>query len=481
MSVVILVADGARPDTLAAAMDDGALPAMGRLREEGALSTITSVFPSVTGPAYAPFLMGRHPGPVGLPGLRWYDRERRATAWPAYSRSYVGPEMRHVDRDLNASAPTMFELAERSIAALSVIRRGLHPRDQIGRTASFAARTALTHFRGNVTGWLNLDREVSGVLTRRIREERPDFAFAAFTGVDKTSHATGHTSPLVRDAMRIVDDTAARIRADAERDGRWNAMQLWIVSDHGHSPVHQHEDLAQLLCDMDLRVLTHPVVFTRAPDVAVMVSGNAMAHLYFQLGARTPPGWRALRESRCSATRRRSSSAPARWCDVITALLELDSVDLALLPHARGECELMTRERGSAVLRWSGGQYSYNPVSGDPLGIGQQDALDADAAYDATISSDYPDALVQIASIADAPRSGDVILSAARGWDFRARYEPIPHVSSHGALHREHMLVPLLTNRVPSRPPRRTVDVMPSALHALGIAIPHHVDGNSFY
>ena len=32
---IILVADGARPDTLAAALDDGALPALARLRAEG--------------------------------------------------------------------------------------------------------------------------------------------------------------------------------------------------------------------------------------------------------------------------------------------------------------------------------------------------------------------------------------------------------------------------------------------------------------
>jgi len=81
----------------------------------------------------------------------------------------------------------------------------------------------------------------------------------------------------------------------------------------------------------------------------------------------------------------------------------------------------------------------------------------------------------------ESPRSGDLILSASRGWDFRAKYEPIPHVSSHGALHREHMMVPLLLNRAPPRRPRRTVDIMPSALAALGIAPPPGIDGLSFY
>jgi arylsulfatase A-like enzyme len=54
-------------------------------------------------------------------------------------------------------------------------------------------------------------------------------------------------------------------------------------------------------------------------------------------------------------------------------------------------------------------------------------------------------------------------------------------VSSHGALHREHMLVPLLVNQPVSRRPRRTVDVMPSALAALGKPVPHGLDGSAFF
>ncbi|HEX6599184.1 MAG TPA: hypothetical protein VF034_07660, partial [Gemmatimonadaceae bacterium] len=77
-------------------------------------------------------------------------------------------------------------------------------------------------------------------------------------------------------------------------------------------------------------------------------------------------------------------------------------------------------------------------------------------------------------------RSGDVILSAAPGHDFRARYEPIPHRSAHGALHREHMLVPLLTNRAPRTLPTRTTDLFPSALAALGVEQPTVLDGRSF-
>jgi type I phosphodiesterase/nucleotide pyrophosphatase len=463
LSVVILLADGARPDTLDAALQRGALPALARLRDEGGLHVVTSCFPSVTGPAYTPFLMGRFPGPVGLPGLRWFDRARRACRFPDYTRSYVGYQMSAVDRDLDPDAPTIFELCEESLAALSVISRGLDKRRRIGAiTARSAFRAATTHFRGNVAGWLDIDRDVADQVVERVHQDRPPFTFAALTGVDKVSHARGHESSMVLDALRIVDDTAARIRADAERDGRWQNMSLWIVSDHGHSRVAHHEDLAALIEAAGMRTMSHPWVYNIAPEVAVMVSGNAMAHLYLDVPARSRP-----------------SLGDQRFRSLVAMLLERPSVDLLIAPA--NDSAIVHSRRGAATVWRDARGYHYRRVTGDPLGLGADVSnASTDAAYDATLESDYPDSIVQIVLLAAAPRSGEIILSASRDWDFRARYEPIPHISSHGALHREHMLVPLLVNQPVKREPRRTVDVMPSALAALGLAVPPGLDGESF-
>ena len=462
----MIIADGVRPDALGRSIAAGHLPALAALRDEGQLSTVTSAFPSVTGPAYAPFLMGRYPGSIGLPGLRWYDRSRRIARLSGHARSYVGAEMRFVDHDIDRASPTIFELAKPSLGALSVIGRGLRRRERIGQSPAFVARAAATHFRGNVRGWLAIDRLVGEEAAHRLRTERVRFAFIALTGIDKTSHAEGHDAPIVGDAMRIVDDTVAQIRSDAERDGRWEKMSLWVGSDHGHSPVREHEDLVALLAEWGFSTLAHPWAFNSSADIAVMVSGNAMTHLYLELDQKVRPWWPAL---------------GSRWNDLVAKLLSRASVDLLILPISAASCEIRAPGRGSATLAWGESRYSYTPVSGDPLGIGEQNSLSEGEAYEATIESDYPDALVQIAHLIASPRSGDIILSAARNWDYRARYEPIPHVSSHGALHREHMLVPLLLNRPAAGIPRRTVDVMPSALAALGITIPKTLDGISFF
>jgi hypothetical protein len=373
--------------------------------------------------------------------------------------------MRHVDRDLDGAAPTLFELAGPSVGALSVICRGLRRRERIGKSVAFIARAARTHFAGNVAGWLDIDRRVGADAARRIRVQRPRFSFVAMTGIDKASHAMGHDSAAVHDAMRILDATVATIRADAERAGRWSSMHLWIASDHGHSPVTGHDDLAMLFRSWGHGTVAHPWTFLGGRDAAVMVSGNAMAHVYLELDRRERPWWPALE---------------ARWASLVDRLLERPSVDLLMLPHDERTIEVRHRVRGSASIVCEGDAISYRPNTGDPLGIGAHESLDGQRAYEVTVNSDYPDALMQIARLASSPRSGEIILSASRDWDFRGRYEPIPHVSSHGALHRDHMLVPLLTNRPVQHVVRRTVDVMPSALSALGLEVPRGLDGVSF-
>jgi hypothetical protein len=462
--VIVLVADGARLDAFEGDLAD--LPSLRRLRDEGGLHAVTTVFPSVTGPAYTPFLLGRFPGPIGVPALRWYDRSRTACTWPDYARSYVGYQFGKFDQDLTAAAPTIFELVPNSLAALSVVTRGLDPSRRHGTlTVRSALRVALTHFRGRAERWLDVDREVLETIPRRVREDRPEYAFAAFTGVDKASHARGHDSALVREALRIVDQAAGRIREDAERGGWWDETHLWIVSDHGHAEVHHHEDLAGVVAATGARTVAHPWSAGVAPDAAVMVSGNAMAHVYVGVNDRERAWWPRLAK---------------RWSALADTLVARHAVDLMLLPHSADRCEVRSGTRGDAFVTRKGDSYRYERTSGDPLSVRCDIMGSGDETYDALKDSDYPDAIVQIIALAGSARAGDLILSAAPGWDFRAHYEPIPHLSAHGALHRDHMLVPLLMNRPPKRTPRRTTDVFASTLAALGVTAPTELDGQSF-
>ncbi|MEP6780795.1 MAG: hypothetical protein ABJC26_12950, partial [Gemmatimonadaceae bacterium] len=126
-------------------------------------------------------------------------------------------------------------------------------------------------------------------------------------------------------------------------------------------------------------------------------------------------------------------------------------------------------------------RWSYHPTTGDPLQLGGAlNDLDMTAAYDASAKTNYPDALVQLTAMVTAKRSGDIVISAAQNWDLRSRFEPVQHVSTHGALLRDQMMVPLVVDRPVARVPQRTTDVMPSALEALGLAVPDDLDGRSY-
>jgi hypothetical protein len=467
--LLLIVADGVRPDVMLEEMDAGHTPALQRLRERGGLHAVTSSFPSVTGPAYVPFLMGRHPANVGLPGLRWYDRARTLRWSPSQARSYAGVDIWHVDADISATAPTLLELATPSLAGMSMIGRGA-THGRIGRSTYWMLRAAPAHFRGDLHGWQRVEREASASFLRRFARVRPRFSVLAITSPDKFAHKFGCRSAAVRAAIADVDAIASQAEAIAERDGWRETLHIWVVGDHGHAPVSQHDDLHGWLERDGLRVLAHPQLGTRRADVALMVGGNAMAHLYLAPGERARRWWGELEP---------------RWSGLADRLLQRASVDLLIVAQSATTVEVRHATRGAAQVQLADDgthtRWHYEPVSGDPLLLGgRHEGLDLQSAWEVTQGTPYPDALVQLSWLAVSSRAGDCIVSAAPDWDLRARFEPVEHVSTHGALLRDQMLVPLLIDTPPAQLPQRTTDVVPSALQLLGVGADTLCDGRSF-
>ena len=441
-SVIILVADGLTPSALDDAICAGDVPELAAMRDAGGRHVVTTVFPSVTGVAYLPMLTGRHPAEAGIPGLRWYDRSRRLPAMLGHSRSYVGPQIRRMNDDLAPGIPVAFELAGgKALGAASIITRGLPRQDQLDRGILYTASVARAHVMGDVARWSRIEEELAERLIARIRRQRPRFVFAAFTAGDKAAHAGGVQSPGVRRSLRLVDHVAAAIRRDAEHDGRWSGMHLWVVSDHGHSPVTQHRDLAQEMRDLGVRVRSHPWTAPDRSEAAVMVSGNCMAHVYLGLNARRD--WPAIANEWMPRVR-------GLWSDPAVDLVAMRRSQTAVEVHRRGEQALI-------VMMHRG--ISYRPVTGNPLCVEPFEELCEDSIHERTVASPYPDGVTQLHRLVPAERSGDLVISASPGWDLRRRYEPIDHVSSHGALHAAHMLVPLTVNRAFPGRPRRTADL----------------------
>jgi hypothetical protein len=467
-TLLLVVADGVRHDVLLEEIEAGHAPALAALSARGGYHQVATCFPSVTGPGYVPFLTGRFPAAVGVPGLRWFDRERKVGLWPAHSRSYAGVDIWHLDADLQRDVPTLFDLARPSLACMSMLGRGAQK--HFGRSLASMARVAPGHFRGDLEAWRRYEQRATRAFLREFERHRPQFATLAVTSPDKRAHKEGPFSAGVRNGIIDIDAAVAHAVEIAERGGWREQLDVWVVGDHGHDPVSKHEDLHGWLETRGLHVRAHPQVFKRRADVALMVGGNAMAHLYLDPGTPSRSHWPAL---------------AGKWESLHDALLARESVGLLGVSLAPDRVRVASAANGAAEIHQRGtgrsACWDYVTTAGDPLQIGgTRRNLDYAAAYAVCATTDYPDAIVQLPALLNAPRSGDIVVSAAQHWDLRSRFEPVAHVSTHGALLRDQMMVPLIVDRAVARPPLRTADVMPSALHALGLPIPDGLDGEDF-
>src|SRR5687767_1470814 len=100
---IFLLLDGARDDVFHELMARGDMPHLARhVIERGALTAATTVFPSVTGVAYATYVTGCYPRSTNLPGVRWLDRKQYGTRPVSMSRfrNYAGLGHFMMDRDL---------------------------------------------------------------------------------------------------------------------------------------------------------------------------------------------------------------------------------------------------------------------------------------------------------------------------------------------------------------------------------------------
>lgn len=449
---IVILADGARADIFTRMLDNGELPEIARhVVTRGGYRTAASTFTSTTIPAHLPFLTGRFAGSADVPGYRWYDRRRqprRAPLGPWSFRSYNGPEAMLVDRDIDPSAPTLFELAPGSLNVFGAITRGLPRRSNLaaGRKNRLWMRA---HFLENYTA---ADDAARSVLVRSLDRPAP-FRFAVLPGIDWNSHYHDPFGEGAYEAYRRVDRTVGELARKLDRLGTYEDTLIAVVSDHGHEPVREHFDIGPAIArEFGVKTAFHSLRAWRFnPDVVSAVSGNAMAHLYL----------------------RKPIPYLAEW------LVANPAVDI-VGERVTGGAIRVTSRRGRALLRETPRGLTYEVQGADPFGYSPMPRLmDSQAALQDTFDTAYPDGLMQLAQIFRSARTGDVVVSAVPGFDLRERYERPEHRSSHGALHDAHMRVPLAISRPVEDGPMRTADVFNIVLEHLRIPEPDGLDGRS--
>jgi len=188
-----------------------------------------------------------------------------------------------------------------------------------------------------------------------------------------------------------------------------------------------------------------------------MVSGNGCAHVYFS-----------------------ASSDGQMPAELVERLLMLPGVGLGAY-RDDGGAVLVARGRLRARVREDAAGVSYEPLVGDPLGLGPLPLTLPDRELlEASRATQFPDAPRQLLQLLSCARSGDLVLAADPGVDFRGPWELPAHRSGHGSLFAEHMLVPIAASVPLPDAALRTVDLMPTMLETLGAPVPDGLDGLPF-
>jgi predicted AlkP superfamily phosphohydrolase/phosphomutase len=463
---IIFLADGARADVFESLLDQGRLPNLKTyFLREGAYRRAVTSFPSTTGPAHMALLTGCYPGTCNVPGIRWFDRRAWANghARTAGIRSYVGLESYLMNRDTDPAIGTLFERFERPVSIFSPFSKGVG----FMGNRTILARVFYWSIAHTMRYWRWVDRNSYKYLVDSLHLS-PDFIFAVFPAIDTLSHRTHPFSGQVLTAYEKLDEMAGRVVGRLQSAGLLEDTLLIYVSDHGLTETHGHFDVATFLEDQQIPTFRHPLVFKRNFSAAVMVSGNGMAHIYLK----NAHGWRERTPYEEIAKEKRS------LFDLLAARQEVAWV--ASRDRAGGIVVLS--KRGRVRVSRDNGLIRYASEGDDPFHYGKLPHVFSEReALELTAESDYPDAPVQLLQIFDSPRTGDLVITARKGFDLRLRWEVPEHLASHGSLIKEHMVVPFLMNHpIDHERPIRTVDIFPTILKLMGKEYRGKIDGQSF-
>ncbi len=493
-SVFVLV-DGARSDVFYQMLNQGLLPNIEKhVAKRGVVvENAVTVFPSTTGPAHAPFLTGAFPGPLNVPGIRWFDRGKNSyqdygpLAWLEFERDYVGPGAFALNTDMSGKIETIFErLKDFTTAAIfEPITRGarfIYPPLANVMAKVFGALKLFT--------WEHVDflaartfemvyRCSSLIKSMKLPSEPPAFSVVYMPGVDEVSHEHGPLSENVRHALRNVDEQIGHIAKTLVDLGLYDETSIVIGSDHGLRPTSLHFDLARFLSTVGLDVRTFPVTFLQGLgefDATVAVSGNGMANVYLAREGAEDLAF-PLQYKKHDWTKRPSLEDLENYrirkgrVNIIELMSNLLPAQHVYVSENDTTCHAYSRDGHGAIRKKGANEYSYDVIEGkDPLGysslveqgkIAYGEWLDDREWLVATCESEFPDVPVQISQIFESERSGDLIINSRMGWDLMP--EMPPHVGTHGGLHAGEMKVPLLVanSRYELEPdqPLRTTDV----------------------
>jgi hypothetical protein len=437
--LVLVVIDGLAASTFEAAVERHA-PALRFLADHGEYARATSTFPSLTPVCLSSIATGAHPDVHRIPHLVWYHRDERRVVEYGSSfaalraagtrRSILDAIFNMNEQHLGPEAVTVYEPLEDAgfvAAAVNITcyrgrTRHLPTLPGLARPAYGPSRFFFYNlYESDVTGApMAIKGRANGSVDEyaaavgRWLVTRDGFDFLAFylPDYDFASHVSGPdgTAEALARSDRAV---GALMEAAGGPDEFLERYAVVLCADHGQTGVTEARRLQERYADVDGVVVT---------------ASNRAAMVYRLDGCRLD-----ARE--------------------LAARLDDDpAVEAALF-----------RDGAAAVARRAGEELAFAPAAEGGWST----------SGDVTIL-DHPDALARCSAALANPNAGDLLLSAAPGFEF-ADLGGRHHAGggSHGSLGEGDSVVPMLTVGL-ERLPRSIVDVAPAVLEHFGVEPPRY-------
>ncbi len=474
--LVLCVIDAMAPEMLVRAAESGAAPVLQALMERGTyIPDCVAAFPSVTPVCAASIVTGTAQDEHHIPGMNWYSREESryveyGSSFRAAQRFGIARQLTdtvynmnraHLSRETLTVFETLDDADVRTAGTTYLMYRGRHRHEPQRDTAltRFAASTLARHpvmgprelfyadvFASRRTGCRSTlgmpgvrDRHSGCVSAYMVEHDLFDFLLLSLPDNDWHSHKHGPDGQLT--SLAAADLQLARVMEAAGGVDAFLSEHAFIaMADHSQALVTDTIDLQTELSELgvlqpDGANLFGALTGTRSsrsqdedvePRIAVCPSQRA-AMVY----ALHPPERDAMRAS------------------VVARSLTLEGVDLVAW-LAR---DAHDRPTEGVVANADRGELRFAPGGDlrDARGVswhidGELSVLEASIQADNALQTPaYPDALARLWSALTCPTSGEVLLSAAPGYEF-VDWGGAAHVGggSHGSLHVSDSLAPLV-------------------------------------
>lgn len=442
--LVLAVVDGLKPAMLERAVATGRAPAMAAIMERGTyVDACCAAFPSVTPVCAATIATGVRQDAHHIPSMNWYWRDERryveyGSSFSASRRFGLVQQLTDTVYNMNAEhlpqeVPTVFESLDdvgvRTAGTTYLMYRGRHEH-QVNRNTALT-RLASTFMRRSVMGPRELfyadlfasretpcrsqlglpgirDQHAGCVGAYLVEHDLFDFLLLSLPDNDTHSHRYGPHAQVT--SIAAADRQLERIfHAGGGTERFLDEHAVVVMADHSHAPVEKAIDLQGAYAEMSVLAPSG----ARREDAEVAVCPAQRSAMVYVL----------LREGRDALVPR-----------IVATALEMNGVDLALWRPAPREGAIAGDD---GELRFAPGGDLHDERGGSWSIDGPLELLDARVEDGVLRSDTYPDALGRAWSALSCPTSGDVLLSAAPGYEF-SDWGGVDHVGggSHGSLHR---------------------------------------------